>query len=268
MPRNFLIWGLFVPLLFFAKPIMAETFFGEVSTGLMELDEFRYPVYLFVPENYQISGSYPLVMAVPGEEESAEDMIEDWSKAAKKKNWIVVVPNLPSLRSGELPYDNDEWFLNLKNTLQGRYSIAPTKVFLIGSGGAAHYAAYLGLQYPEEFSSVGLLGGSWVGPFEKITRMSKRPRKQLPFFVSMKEQNVSLMKRTEVKAYQLTKKGYPVYLEKLNSEESYSSQDVRERMMSWMQEKAQVWAEVIREHEKKLKEKVIRGVEELAAPPN
>ena len=157
--------------------------------------------------------------------------------------------------------------MKLKKEILGRYNITPDRVYLIGENSSAHYAAYLGLNYPREFSAVGLVGGSWAGPFEKLLRLSSRPIKQNPFFVAIPESSSDLLKTTEEKAYQLTKKGYPVYLERISGPSGKLSEDLRDQMLEWLEKKANSWLLVIRESERSWKEKFFIGVEQFFIPP-
>ena len=243
----------------------AATFLGEAPTGFMELDNFRYPVFLFVPQNYKPSQSYPLIIALPDEKDSSEAFAKEWTPLAKNKGYIILVPAM-EVRSDDVPYRTDGWLLKLKKEIMSRYKIAPERVYLIGKSSSAHYAAYLGINYPREFSAVGLVGGSWTGPFEKLLRLSSRPRKQSPFFVAIPEDNPRLLKATEAKAYQLTKKGYPVYLEKISDSKGTLTNDFRNHMLQWLEKKGQSWLGVIQESERSWKEKFFIGVEEFFIP--
>ena len=240
----------------------AATFVGEAPTGFLALDNFRYPVYLFVPQSYKASQAYPLIIALPDEKDSLEAYAKEWIEVAKKRGYIVLVPTM-KVRMEDVPYRTDEWFLKLKKEIASRYKIAPERVYLIGKNSSAHYAAYLGVNYPREFSAVGLVGGSWAGPFEKLLHLSSRPRKQNPFFVAIPEKDQPLLKAAETKAYQLTRKGYPVYLEKISEADGKLPNDVRNRMLEWLEKKARSWVLVIKESERSRKEKFFIGIEEF-----
>ena len=243
----------------------ADTFFGEAPTGFLQLDNFRYPVYLLVPQTYDASRPYPLILALPDEKDSPEAYAKEWADWAKKKGYLVLVPTL-KLRLEDVPYGTDEWLLNLKKEITGRYNITPDRIYLIGEGSSAHYAAYLGVNYPAEFSAVGLVEGSWPGPLEKLLRLSSRPIKQNPFFVAISENSADLLKTTEAKAYQLTKKGYPVYLERIAGPSGELSPELRDQILEWLEKKANSWLLVIKESERSWKEKFFVGVEEFFIP--
>ena len=244
-------------------PAQAVTFYGEVPTGLVEMKNFRYPVYLFVPPGYKASRAYPFLMVLPEIGEAPEKAIQKWLGLGKKKGLIILVPEL-KLRLDDVPYQTDTWILQLKKDVTGRYHTAPDKTFLIGQGESAHYVAYLGLRYPEQFAGAALLGGSWVGSLDKLMTLNRRPKKQIPFFVAVPVAGPSqLYEKTEKKAYELTAKGYPVILEKLEEGKDALSADYLAHVTDWLEEKSASWSKVRQESEKKFKEKVSTGVEEF-----
>jgi len=236
----------------------AKTFFGEIPTGMLELTEFKHPVYLFVPPTYQPAQPYPLLIALPGENMKPAEYAEKWTSFAKRKSVIVLVPTLMISRDADdVPTQGDKWILRLKNEVMSRYQISDRRVFLVGEGTSTAYAAYLGLRYPAEFSGVALLGGAWGGPLEKLTELSSKPERQIPFFVSLAENTDPIeLDLVEAQAMKLTNLGYPVYMEKLEKGEDFQLQDFRKRMFEWLETKADRWRDVILESEKSPKEKI------------
>jgi predicted peptidase len=247
MRRDFL--SLFAPLFFFLISICvsngwANTFYGTVQTGLFQLNESAQPVYLYVPEHYKDSKTYPLIISIPGSGESPEAMLQEWVSIAKRKSYIVLVPTFEQ-RDTDVPYNVDAWLIDLKQSILKRYQIAPQRIYLIGRNEGAHYAAYLAMKYPEQFSAVALLGGSWAGPFEKLMDIEKNPAKQIPFFVGLREADKPLLEKTIEKAYELEKNGYPVYLEKLQTDENFSSSEFKNKLLQWLEEKSLDWQKII-----------------------
>ena len=241
--------------------LKAGTFFGTIPTGLVELKDYKYPVFLFVPENYKADRDYPLIVSVPAEGESAEKNIKYWVRLAKSQSLIVVAPT--NLRPEDLPTKMDEWLLSIKKDVMQRYRITSRKIYLVGLEGGAHYAAYLGVKYPEEFSAVALLGGSWIGKFEKLMRLQSKPRKQRPFYVAMTQEDPALFEKTRQRAFQFEKKGYPVSMEPLEKKEDLSSDEFKKKLVTWFEEKSESWQRVVEDSKKKFKEKAIITFEDL-----
>ena len=267
--KNFRIFfGIFVlclGLLDSLSPGFAATFFGETPPeGLIELKEYSNPVYVFVPPGHDGFLVNSMVLLIPDSLEVPDALVQEWLKIAKKKNLIVAVPAL-KMNPADVPYRTDEWILKLKKDLVNRYHIG--KTYLIGKGVGAHYSAYLAMQHPEEFSGIGLIDGSWVGDFEKLIQVSGRPAKQVPFFVSLHAPEASKAQETEKWGYQLSAKGYPLYMEKFGKDEKVDSVDLKMRMINWLQKKAESWAEVVANSGKTKKEKISNWLGEFISSP-
>ena len=242
----------------------AVTFFGEVPQGLVELKDYHDPVYVFVPPGHDKLLLNSMILLIPDFKEVPDQLVAEWLKIAKKANLIVMVPTL-KMDPDDVPYRTDEWVLKIKRDLVDRYHVGRT--YVIGKGVGAHYAAYLAVKHPQEFSGAGLIDGSWVGPFEKLTRLSARPLNQVPFFISLYAPDAEWMKQTENRAYRFTAKGYLVYLERFEKKEIVDPVDVKARMMDWLQKKAETWAQVVAGSRKTKKEKISNWLGELIASP-
>ncbi len=230
--------------IFLTSALSANTFLGELKTGLFQLEGQKQTVYVYVPEGYEAKNLHPLVVLVPGDGEEPEPHAQEWVKFAKRKSCILLVPSFKR-RDSDVPYAADKWMLGLVKSVSERYKVHAKKIYLVGKEEGAHYAAYLGANHPEAFSAVALLNGSWVGPFEKLIQAEQDPSKQIPFFVALKEgpKNQGLIQKTVQKAYEFEKKGYPVYLEKFSSKEEFSTLDFKKRVFEWLESKAQSWAQ-------------------------
>lgn len=259
-------FGFFVlALCFFAAPAFAVTFLGKAPAGVQELKDYNYPVSLYVPENYDPAKIYPMLIALPDIGEGPAKHLEEWLPAAKKKNLIVLVPSL-EIRITETPFQTDHWLIRLKNDMTKRYRVDPARIFLSGKNNGAHYAAYLGIRYPDEFSAVILNGGSWAGPFEKLMQFKSSTLRQRPFLAVLDENDSALVSETEKIAYKLTQKGYPVYLKKVKKED-LSSTDQKKESLEWAFEKQQAWAVQLAESRKSLKAKTSEAVKDFFAIP-
>lgn len=244
----------------FSSPAVSQTFFGPMPTGLVELDE-RYPVFMYVPQNYKADRNYPMMVVVPDASETAEEHIQKWTGVAQRTSMILLCAT--NLWPEDTPYSMDEWLLEIKNDLIKRYRVNPTRVYLTGFGAGAHYAAYLGVNYPKEFSAVGLIGGSWTGQFEKLLRFESRPKKQLPFLIVVPEDNPELMITVEKEASDIEGKGYMIALMKTADKEALESMETKKNVLEWMRENSQVWSAKRSESGKSLKEKTYKWMEEF-----
>lgn len=240
-------------------------FVGDIPTGLLELENYNYPVYLYVPETYKPGKNYPLVYVLPGEKETPEKLVQEWSNLAKRKSCIVIVPTLKMNRI-DVPYETDKWLMRIKADVMKRYGVAPDRIFLVGSGTSGHYAAYLGLKYPTEFSAAALISSAWTGPYEKVMFSLRDPKNQLPFFAAIPEADEQGWKDTEAAAYELTQKGYPVFLEKIPAKTDVTAVDFKVHVFEWLEEKSREWANVLATEKQTMKAKIKAGIREFFIP--
>lgn len=255
--RRIFIWMLSLSLLGVLGP--SPVYGAENTAGVIQLKEYRYPVYLYVPEKYVPKLKYALLIVIPATGEDPAKLIEDWAAFGKYKNVFILVPELRP-QSDEVPYDYDTWYFKLKRDLIARYSISENRVYLAGEGNAARYAGYLGLRYPEQFSGAALLGGSWAGPYMKLVGFKKTADQQIPFFVALRKQDEAGIRETEKIALELTEKGYPLRLEQIDDHENWALRDYRDRMFQWLEEKSADWKQLKASMKKPLKERVGQAV--------
>ena len=241
----------------------ATTFYGSVKTGLLQLKDTHYPVYIYVPKKYKAKRAYAFLMVLPGSKKSPEKYIKEWTRIADKKNLIVVMPSF-AIRGEDVPYRTDEWLLKLKHDLTGRYLIDKGQVYLIGQEDQAHYAAYLAVQYPREFTGAALLGGAWSGPLEKLMHFSKRSRRQVPVFVALLAKDSGWKVNAE-KADSLAKKGYKISLKELVDNQEIFSDKLRTAMLAWLETESRAHLLRVEQQEKTLGEKTRINVEEFLA---
>ncbi|MBI1977979.1 MAG: hypothetical protein HYS55_04440, partial [Candidatus Omnitrophica bacterium] len=158
------------------------TFFGEVKTGLQNVASDRYGYSLFVPPDYTPERSWPFVMALHQSGARGENYIKVWAKAAKEQGVIVFCPTYEEPRSG-LPFDHDNRLIRLKREIQNQYEIDPRRVLVAGFGSGGHYAFYLGLRYPQEFTAIASIGNATKGSLKKLFTFSYAEVNQLPVLI-------------------------------------------------------------------------------------
>lgn len=234
--------------------VHAETFFGESPTGFLELDTYKDPVYLIVPDQYKPERSLPLVIALLGEGQKLKDYAEEWVGISKRKSMIVIVPSVKVFDS-DVPYRVDEWLLRIQEDVMKRYRIIKDRRYLVGVGTGAHYAAYVGINYPEHFTGIGLMGRAWTGPFETIMKTEKQPALQVPAYAAFSVQDVDEAAKAQKKAEELSAKGYLVHVAKLDANEEYASIDLKKKMFEWLDEKSASWKQVVMEQKLTLRQK-------------
>lgn len=216
-------------------------FVGAFPTGLLLLEK-KYPYYLFVPETYSTGKTWPLVLVVGDRGTEAKEVITPWVDWAKKNEMLVLaVPNL--FPQKDLPEVADQWLFEVKREIGERYRINPYQVLLVGSGTGAHYAAYIGIRYPKEFSAVALVEDAWPGPFEKLMKPALNRRRQIPFYVAMDSQN-ERFPAVEAKALELEKRGYRITMDSKEPEKDFAG--FQDRMIKWFLEDSEYRTEQAR----------------------
>jgi predicted peptidase len=208
-------------------PRLETAFIGDLPTGLLQLEK-KHTYYLFVPPGYVPDKSWPIIFLIGERGADPKTLIGPWVKWAEKNQFfLVAVPNLTPEK--DVPYKVDEWLLEIKKEIDERFRIDRNQILLMGYESGAHYAAYLGVKYPEEFSAAALFRRAWVGPFEKLIKLDGDVRKKIAFFVAI-EPNDAVYQATEAKALEFEKKGYAVRMETIRPQEEAA---LMERMIQW-----------------------------------
>jgi len=219
-----LFCALTVPL----TPATQGAFYGDIPTGFLELEK-KYPYYLYVPPDYSPERVWPLIFLVGKRGEDPRKVITPWLDWARQNEFLVAaVPNLSPEK--DIPKKADEWLLEVKQEILERFRVDTARTLLVGLDAGAHYAAYLGTNYPKEFSAAALVRDGWAGSFEKIIRSSPNPRERISFFVAL-DLGAENFPAQEARALEFERKGYAVRLEPLKAGEDLSG--VRERMIQW-----------------------------------
>lgn len=203
--------------------------YGTQPTGLLTLEK-KYPYYLFVPPEYSPEKGWPLVVLL-GDSAGSEplELVDQWLDWAKK-NQVLLLVGTVFPRENSVPREVDLWYIGIKKEVSERYHVVPSQILLVGIGAGAQYAAYMGLEHPEEFSGVALFRKAWPGPLEKMMKTRTDPKEQASFYVAVDPQGETFQ-AVEKKAAELEKKGYSVILDPLKPEEDLSAH--RDRMIRW-----------------------------------
>ena len=139
-----------------------------------------------------------------------EDYIQVWAEAAKQHGMIVFCPTYEEPRSG-LPFDHDNRLINLKRTIQSQYEVDPQRILVTGFGSGGHYAFYLGLRYPKEFTAIASIGNGVKGSLKKLFTFSYAEVHQLPVLLLVEHENeVTGSEETMAELGTLRTKGYSI----------------------------------------------------------
>lgn len=199
----------FFILLFFAtfQRSSNATFFGEVETGLQNIASDRYGYSVYIPTDYTPDRKWPLVIALHDEGKRGEDYIQSWLEPAKKLGMIVFCPTYEQPRSG-LPYEHDERLIRLKESIQSQYEIDPNRILITGFGSGGHYAVYLGLRYPKQFTAIASVGNGFKGALQKLFTYSFSEVYQLPILMLLEPEDKNEEPETLTQLSEVQKRGY------------------------------------------------------------
>ena len=212
------------------------TFFGDVKTGLQNIAEDRYGYSLFVPENYTPDRKWPLVMALHDQGKRGEDYIQAWLEAAKERGFIVFCPTYEEPRSG-LPREHDERLIRLKHLIQEQYEVDPNRILVAGFGSGGHYAFYLGLRYPFEFSAIASVGNAMQGSLKKLFSYSFAEVNRLPVLILVEhEREITDSKETmdEFKAFE--SRGYSIETVEAESVSILQNPTTNSYILEWFEQ--------------------------------
>lgn len=221
----------FVLFNFFIIELRAE-FFGPTPTGLLELERSKRPYFLYVPPDYTSEKTWPLLVLYAEPIKKPKDVVNEWKDWARENHFLILVPGIFP-REGTVPELVDRWLLRVKEEVTQRYRIDPARVLLAGFDYGAHYAAYLGLSYPEQFSAVALVKQAWPGSFEKLMLTSRDRQRQISFYLAMDPQSKEFAK-AEKWAFRLEKNGYQVNFQPLKANQDFKP--FRDQMLQWFRQ--------------------------------
>lgn len=234
----------------------------KLPTGLLELQGFKYPVYLYVPEGLEMEKKYPLLVMIPSETESAEKQLEYIMPVAKSLECFVLATYNLWPKQG-MPYEIDKWLLKIKNDMTQRFPVDASKIYAIGRGSGGSYAAYLITAYPSEFSGAALLGEAWEGQFSELLKPRVSAGDQMPVVAAFTADQQANKTKNEKWVLEYQQKGYPVAVMELPDGENFDSSDFKVRLLEWLDQKGQAWKLVREEQNKTFKQRFKRGVKEF-----
>jgi poly(3-hydroxybutyrate) depolymerase len=226
-----------------------------VPTGLLALPDYRHPVYLYVPESYTTERDYPFIISIPDEGQTPDQHMQYWVNVANRR--MVIILSVTNLWPDDMPTRMDEWLLRIKKDVSNRYRVDKRHTYLVGLNGGAHYAAYLAMAHPSEFTAVALLGAAWEGKFEKLIHPSSQVDRQIPFYVVFERNALpDVVEQAEQTAMNLAQKGYRISLVQFEGNESFSDMEFKLGMLDWLGEKSDDWGRKMEEEEQSWKGKV------------
>jgi hypothetical protein len=241
-----------------------QVFTAANPSGLVEVSGYKYPVFFFAPKDYKTDRTYAMIMIAPAKDAKAEEQIEYLTGLAQRKSIFILAPYVLWPKAGDTPYRLDEWLLTVKRDMVERFPISKDRVYLVGKDSGAHYAAYMAIKYPKEFSAVALLGQAWDGPFSQLIRPRTDAADQVPFYIALKADGEA-RSRNQVWFDELQKKGYPLHLVDYKSDGEMDDLEFKKSIFDWMESTGQSWEASVAQGQKTWKGKFKKGVKDFFA---
>lgn len=239
-----------------------QVFTKTNPSGLITVTGYKYPVFLFAPPDYRMDQTYPMIMVAPAETAKAEKQIEYLTGLAQRKSVFVLAPYVLWMKPQETPYKLDEWLFAVKKDVMERYPISKKRVYLLGVGTGAHYAAYMAARYPGEFAAAALLGQAWDGPFSQLILPSSDASKQIPFYIAFKAGG-DAKAANQAWFDKFQGKGYPLHLVEYKSDDELDDLEFKKSVFNWMEETGQSWAGTVAKSHQTWKGKFKKGVKDF-----
>lgn len=233
MARSFFLF--FLPVLIFGAGVSWATFYGTPKTGLQNFGRDPYAYSVFVPENYTSEHSWPLVVALRPSGKAGDEALQSWISGAQRRGYIVLCLSVPALISTSQT-GTDTRILKVKAEVQSQYEIDRKRIWLTGTGDAGHYALYLGLKHPHEFSAIACVGNVLRGPLSKLFSFSMtETRRRMPLLVVTGPEGEAEAPAAVDDLDLFQKQGYPVEVVQSDSLQNLTDAAVQPLLMDWFE---------------------------------
>jgi len=111
---------------------------------------------VYVPEHYDASRPWPLIVALHGGSGNGRDFLWTWVRNAKARGYLVVAPTAVGSTWSE---EDDAGLLQILDWLAARYNIAPRRVLLTGLSDGGTFTLVYGLAHPDRYRALAPLCG-------------------------------------------------------------------------------------------------------------
>jgi len=129
----------------------------QVQTGVMHrpASEVHGEYSLYVPENYDPSRRWPLIIAMHGGHGRGDDYLLTWMRSAKSRGYIVLSPkSLADTWSLQQPGVDIRSILTMVEELLDEYAIDTERLFATGLSDGGTFSFALGLSCPKLFAGI------------------------------------------------------------------------------------------------------------------
>jgi len=111
---------------------------------------------VYVPEHYDPSRAWPLVVALHGGSGNGRDFLWTWVRNAKARGYLVVAPTAVGSTWSE---EDDAGILQILDWLATRYNVAARRILLTGLSDGGTFTLVYGLAHPDRYRALAPLCG-------------------------------------------------------------------------------------------------------------
>ena len=111
---------------------------------------------LYVPEYYDDTRAWPLIVALHGGSGTGRNFVWTWLREAKSRGYLLAAP---SSLGGTWDPNDDPAVAGLVDEIAGRYRVDRARVLLTGMSDGATFTFIFGLGHPDRFSALAPLCG-------------------------------------------------------------------------------------------------------------
>jgi phospholipase/carboxylesterase len=154
----------------------------QVQTGVMHrpATDVHGEYSLYVPENYDPSRQWPLIIAMHGGHGRGDDYLLTWIRSAKSRGYLVLSPkSLADTWSLQQPGVDIRSILTMVEELLDEYAIDTGKLFVTGLSDGGTFSFALGLSCPKLFAGIAPIAAA--GTF--LALFDLQASKTLPVFM-------------------------------------------------------------------------------------
>ena len=118
------------------------------------------PGVIRVPQSYDPTTAMPLMLALHGSGDTANNFVNLWANLAESEGFIVLVPESLSGGVSWNPGTDTQVISELLDVVAAQWNIDECRVYLTGYSAGAHYGYMLGLANADYFAALGVQAGS------------------------------------------------------------------------------------------------------------
>ena len=137
---------------------------------------------LYVPERYEATQRWPLIIALHGGYGRGDEYIWTWLRAARSRGYVVLSPkSIGQTWSIMQPAIDSQSVMAILDQVCDRYAIDQARIYLTGLSDGATFSYLLGLEHNQRFAAVAPIAGVVSPMTDPMLRAGRG--KDLPLYV-------------------------------------------------------------------------------------